>query len=254
MSAPVHVMLDLETWGTAPGCDIRSIGAVVFDPQTGRLEDEFYLAVENPILSLYRTGGVMEQFPKFKLTRDPATVAWWAQQSDEARGAFADPTDLDVGLQYFATWFRTVGLPDSPAQTRLWSLGPHFDEAILAACYRAVGLPVPWHYRAPRDCRTLWDLVGGVDLPFDGTAHNALDDARHQARCVCEAYRRLGLAVQPDNRVSELLAANNRAVEKRREAVALLREAWLKGDCESELSGRINAFLTHIHWYERGQA
>ena len=26
------VMLDLETWGTRPGCAIRSIGACVFNP------------------------------------------------------------------------------------------------------------------------------------------------------------------------------------------------------------------------------
>lgn len=33
----VSVMLDLETWGTRPGCDIRSIGAVVFDPVSDEL-------------------------------------------------------------------------------------------------------------------------------------------------------------------------------------------------------------------------
>ena len=44
-----HIMVDLETWGTAPGCDIRSIGAVVFDPVAGTLGATFYVNVENPL-------------------------------------------------------------------------------------------------------------------------------------------------------------------------------------------------------------
>lgn len=69
-----HIMVDLETWGTSPGSDIRSIGAVVFD------------------------------FDR--------------------------------------------------------------DEQIIEA-------------------------AGGIELPFDGTQHNALDDARHQALCVIEAYNKI---------------------------------------------------------------
>ena len=54
-----HIMLDLETWGKRPGCDIRSIGAVVFDPvasggwsvsdRTLMNGDTFYIATDNPI-------------------------------------------------------------------------------------------------------------------------------------------------------------------------------------------------------------
>ena len=35
---PCNVMLDLETWGTAPGSALRSIGAVMFDPHERREE------------------------------------------------------------------------------------------------------------------------------------------------------------------------------------------------------------------------
>lgn len=79
----------------------------------------------------------------------------------------------------------------------LWCNGPHFDEAILSACFRAVGLDVPWNYRAPRDFRTITEAAGMTHddfAPFNhGTAHNALDDAISQAQIVCEAYRKLGL-------------------------------------------------------------
>lgn len=179
----VHVMLDLETWGLTPGSDIRSIGAVVFDPVARTLGAQFYL----------NTSGGKE----FGLTRDSSTVQWWSQQSEEAQSAFAlNRVPLDTALWQFGEFWREVELGTLGA--RLWAHGPHFDEAILAACYRATDLPVPWHYRAPRDCRTIWDAAGGVDLPFEGTEHNALDDAKHQARCVIEAYRKLGRSIARD--------------------------------------------------------
>lgn len=177
-----HIMVDLETWGTTPGSDIRSIGAVVFDPVTGVLGDEFYVNVH---------GGYA-----YGLSRDPSTEAWWSQQSKEAQAElYRDPMDLKNGLLDFGKWWavrcpHTSGTGD-PAT--FWAHGPHFDEALLAACYRAVGLAAPWHYRAPRDTRTIYEAAGGIELPFEGEKHYALDDARHQARCVIEAYRRLGI-------------------------------------------------------------
>lgn len=187
-----HIMVDLETWGTTPGSDIRSIGAVVFDPITGTLGDEFYVAVENPA-GRWRNGEFDTTLNgrMYPLTRDPSTVQWWSEQSDAAQAAFGNRVDLKLGLARFSDWWA-----DKPSEATFWAHGPHFDEAILAACYRATGLPVPWHYRAPRDTRTIYEAAGGVDLPFEGTEHNALDDAKHQARCVIEAYRRLRAPVE----------------------------------------------------------
>lgn len=216
-----HLMLDLETWGTEPGCDIRSIGACVFDPLIGTVADavyygdagdillsgasgSFYVAVDNPLI-MDPTGndGYIHKYP---LHRDPRTVQWWSEQSDEAQAAFANPVDLREGLTMFADWLTRQAYPaihiyDSPIFTpptniKLWSHGSHFDSPILAAAYRAVGLPVPWHYRAPRDTRTCFDLVGIDDHsewlkqhpgPL-GIPHHALDDSICQARAVCGAY------------------------------------------------------------------
>ena len=82
---------------------------------------------------------------------------------------------------------------------RLWSHGPAFDPPILAEAYHAVGLPVPWHYRAPRDTRTLFDVAGIEDhsawlAQHSGEArvqHHALSDAICQARAVCAAWVRV---------------------------------------------------------------
>lgn len=174
----IHIMVDLETWGTAPGSDIRSIGAVVFDPVEGDVGPTFYQNL---------TGG-----EAYGLMRDSDTVEWWSRQSPEAQRALeTDQVDTAFGLARFVDWW--IEMQGGPATrdnyARFWANGPQFDYVLLEAAYSSVGQHTPWIYRAPRDCKTAWDMAGGVDLPFEGTEHNALDDAIHQARCVIEAYR-----------------------------------------------------------------
>ncbi len=226
-----HIMVDLETWGTTPGSDIRSIGAVVFDPIAGTLGDEFYVNVENPA-GRWRNGefepGLAqgdEDYRLYPLTRDPATVEWWSKQSESAQAALrSDVRFLKDGLVRFSNWWQAT--PCAPGDyVRFWAHGPHFDEQILAACYRAVEQPIPWHYRSPRDVRTVLEAAGldpKSGIPSFGTEHNALDDAKAQALGVCAAYRLLGVG---NDRIESLLGYNNDQVEKRRAATALLREA-----------------------------
>ena len=222
-----HIMLDLETWGKTPGCDIRSIGAVVFDPVAGdvsiqcetckggttrgnineggdcsdcmntRMErgfgDVFYIATDNPVKAMLGDSVYARKYP---LTRDPETVHWWSLQTPEAQAAFENPVDLKRACADFIVWLNTHTVPETQS-LRLWANDPHFDVSILDAVYRAVGLPVPWHYRAPRSMRTIVEAAGMTRddmVQFNhGTAHNALDDAISQAMIVCEAYKRLGL-------------------------------------------------------------
>lgn len=194
-------MLDLET------CDLRSIGACVFDPTTGKVwtrlaghatpegDGTFYIATDNP---LAKDVGAREGYNDgtntirlYDLWRDPETVQWWSDQSEEAQAAFTNPVDLCEALMKFGFWLMNI----APGQSlRLWSHGPAFDPPILAEAYHECGLEVPWHYRAPRDTRTLFDLAGisnhseFMAQTSYGTAHHALDDAIAQARSVCAAW------------------------------------------------------------------
>lgn len=230
----INVMLDLETWGTRPGCDIRSIGACVFDPVTGLVEGAngplppgnenhggiagtFYIATDNPVTDRFRVAGCVGAIETlmYPLQRDPDTERWWSEQSVEAQAAFTDPVDLKVALIRLTQWIMDIaypherGLPvpenddiNPSPDLRIWSHGPQFDISILAAAYEAVGLPVPWHYRAPRDTRTAFDLAGIDDHstwlkqypgPL-GIPHHSLDDSICQARAVCAAYGRLRIS------------------------------------------------------------
>ncbi|AHJ10733.1 putative exodeoxyribonuclease [Rhizobium phage vB_RglS_P106B] len=227
-----HVMLDLETWGKTPGSDIRSIGAVVFDPtapyggfvgmrctscingasdpwgctdclNTGTdSRGEFYVACENSsviepgVFSYYPDG--VGGYRKYPLARDPETVKWWSEQTPEAQAAFEHPVDLRKACGQFQTWFCEFENGNmQSSKTFIWANGPQFDISILKAVFDAVGLDEPWYYRAPRDFRTITDAAGMTRDDFQafnhGTTHNALDDAISQAKIVCEAYKRLGL-------------------------------------------------------------
>lgn len=229
----MHIMLDLETWGTTPGSDLRSIGACVFDPLVGYVAGHdcpvgsrqcptFYLATDNPSCDVheqpyrYWDEGSERRY-KYPLTRDPATVQWWSEQSDEANAAFANPIDLREALLDFYLWL-TVAVPDTimgdPAKCKIWCHGPAFDVPILEAAWRSIApmnetLPqaAPWHYRSPRDTRTIFDAAGIDDHsawlaahpgPL-GIEHHALDDAICQARAVCAAMARITVrAERPD--------------------------------------------------------
>lgn len=196
-------MIDLETWGTRPGCDIRSIGAVVFDPIAGKVaipdgdnkELQFYIATENPLL--------YNGLRKYSLTRDHSTIEWWNKQPPETQAAFANPVYLGDACRSFSEWIdnlipvtKDINSIDAPdRELRIWANGPQFDCVILEAVYYILGLPLPWHHRAPRDFRTITEAarMSKDEYCNYGTPHNALDDAIAQAMTVCEAYKRLGL-------------------------------------------------------------
>lgn len=231
----IDVSLDLETWGTEPGDDLRSIGGVLFDPRAGWVggfnnawkdttHGQFYQAVDNPASDPAHpkpnpsgkewTWDGVDSFRSYPLKRTEKTVEWWDRQSAQAQAAFANPMELRQGLILFGGWLRGLsGDTYDPNDhdrwydddRNLWSHGAAFDPPILAAAYRACGLPVPWHYRAPRDTRTCFDMAGIDDhsallasLPGPlGIAHHALDDAICQARAVCSAFDRVRITHHP---------------------------------------------------------
>lgn len=203
------IMLDLETWGKRPGCDLRSIGACVMDLTTGYVAtpdhaylETFYVATDNPVEGIGSNNKFdANGYRRYKLHRDPETVQWWSEQSTEAQAAFGDAVDLREALERFDSWLGSlfnyeVILADTDA-VQIYTHGPQFDISILAEAYHACGLPVPWHYRAPRDTRTLMDAADVGDHSAwlqqhnTGTVHHALDDAVAQAKAMCAAQARI---------------------------------------------------------------
>lgn len=168
-------MLDLETLDTLPSAVILSIGACEFDldgPIAGR---EFYRVLSLP-----------QQLSRGRTTSDD-TLAWWRQQSDEARAVFVAPTVAPhVALQEFAAFWAGVD--------RLWSNGANFDGVLLASLYRTFDMGVPWKFWQDRCYRTLVDTYHRITRTRPtkmAPAHNALADAVAQAQKAATMLRQL---------------------------------------------------------------
>lgn len=175
----VHVMIDLETWGTAPGSALRSIGAVTFSPYgEAHQEQTFYSNIDRESCELVG------------LKIDPGTESWWRGQSIEAQDRLLDNCrDLRDVMRDFAKWWTGVG------GTYVWSNGANFDEVLWRVAAECFSYGAPWKYWNVRDTRTCWHLarINPKSVKFEGTQHDAIADARHQAKCVTSAYEALGI-------------------------------------------------------------
>jgi hypothetical protein len=180
-----HLMIDLETMGNKPDAPIVSIGAVFFEPASGDLDTEFYVAVN---LASAMTQGAAP---------DGDTILWWMKQSPEARAAICTDDALPIAdalseLSHFIN--RNA---DNPRYMKVWGNGANFDNVILRSAYERAGHICPWQFFNDSDVRTIVMLGREVgfdpkkDMPFDGVAHNALADAKHQAKYVSAIWQRL---------------------------------------------------------------
>ncbi|WP_409997448.1 3'-5' exoribonuclease domain-containing protein [Escherichia coli] len=175
-----HLMIDLETMGKNPDAPIISIGAIFFDPQTGDMGPEFSKTID-----LETAGGVID--------RD--TIKWWLKQSREAQSAImTDEIPLDDALLQLREF---IDENSGEFFVQVWGNGANFDNTILRRSYERQGIPCPWRYYNDRDVRTIVELGKAIGfdartaIPFEGERHNALDDARYQAKYVSAIWQKL---------------------------------------------------------------
>lgn len=177
-----HIMLDLETMGNSSDSAIVSIGAVVFDPTTGDLGQEFECHID------------LESSEKFGVI-DSSTVKWWLQQSDEARKATFGKPGISIGsaLHQFNDWLLSVDA--KPNKLAVWGNGAGFDNVILMNAYKNTGIIPRFVHWNDLDVRTIVEMgksILGIDpkktMAREGAHHSALDDAKFQAQYVSEIW------------------------------------------------------------------
>ncbi len=182
----VHVMVDLETMGKKHNAPIVAIGAVVFDPETGSIGESFYKVV------------CLESSVNWGAVIDPSTVIWWLKQSSEARSAIVndDAIPLQDALLQFRE-FVSDNVAGGSKKAQVWGNGASFDNSILRSSYDCIAEDYPWEYWNDRDVRTMVELGQAISfdpkttIPFEGSRHNALADAIHQARYVSAIWQRI---------------------------------------------------------------
>lgn len=179
MKEQLHCMIDLETLGTAQDAILPIIGACIFSPHTGEITDTFYAHLNQ------------KDQQTLGRTTTPATIQWWKQQSDAAKKEITKPGRpfKDV-MEEFAEFV--------PPKCVVWGNGATFDISMLENAFRMLGIQIPWMFWDVRDVRTIVDLAKRLpkpkrveknQFPFEGVAHNALDDARHQAQYVAGMWQ-----------------------------------------------------------------
>lgn len=182
----VHVMVDLETMGKKHNAPIVAIGAVVFDPATGSIGESFYKVV------------CLESSVNWGAVIDPSTVIWWLKQSSEARSAIVNDDAiplLDALLQFRE--FVSDNVAGGSKKAQVWGNGASFDNSILRSSYDCIAEDYPWECWNDRDVRTMVELGQAISfdpkttIPFEGSRHNALADAIHQARYVSAIWQRI---------------------------------------------------------------
>lgn len=166
-----RVMVDIETLGVDTGAVILSIGAVQFS--TDGIEAEYHRSIS------------MESCQEAGLHIDAATLEWWLERDGEVRDVLTGGDALDVVLSDFADWY--------PPGAEVWANSPAFDCEQLEAAFEAVdtGISPPWGYDDERDVRTLTALPCAVEVEKEGNDHDALADAKHQARIVAQTLAKL---------------------------------------------------------------
>lgn len=166
------VVVDLETLGRAPGCQVLEIGAAVLMP-----DGEVRRFSSHPNLFDQKQLG---------LDVDPATLLWWLEESQHsARVAVLrghpeegiDTKSLISVLLEFGRWLEALG----DREVRVWGNGASFDLGILGALYDAADTKRPWKFWAERDLRTLFEFKGKMVLDRqEGSQHVGWLDAVHE--------------------------------------------------------------------------
>jgi len=171
------LMVDLETMGNKANAPITQIGAVYFDIKTGDTRDPYIVNID------------LADSMKHGAVPSGDTIMWWLSQSDEARKGL---TDGDIQYMKEETALRDFNRFAKGAKT-IWSHAT-FDFVILMTSMERRNIKPTFHYRVARDIRTLTSLLDKEQREEGlrvGTHHNALDDAMHQIKYCCVAYKKL---------------------------------------------------------------
>lgn len=117
------------------------------------------------------------------------------EQGEDARKSLtSDTQELSTALTWLSDFITKHA---NPKFVQVWGNGASFDCVILRNSYALAGHQAPWQWWNDRDVRTIVELGKAIgfepkrDMPFEGTRHNALDDAIHQAKYVSAIWKKL---------------------------------------------------------------
>ena len=171
-----RLMIDLEAMDSAGTAAVIAIGACIWEGD--EIVGNFSATIDPELAKAY--GTVSE-----------ATMAWWATQDPAVRermfAGTASPNDVAKDFCKFVNLSRV---------DEVWANAPTFDCVILRHLFAQLSLRCPWHYRDERCVRTAYAVARELCIDYSAGysergAHDAVVDARNQARAVAIVLRSL---------------------------------------------------------------
>lgn len=166
-------MIDFETLGQKPDTAVLSLGAVLFNRMQILEEKLWHFSLDGQL-----------EIGRRSVTG--STIIWWMQQDNKAKEVFERLALEGILIKDFAPQFIQFCDP-AGADLRVWGNGATFDIPIAEHILESARIKPPWKFWNQRCYRTM-KACFGVDRKFEGVKHNALDDSRHQAKCLIEFW------------------------------------------------------------------
>lgn len=179
-----HVMIDTETLGLTPGCVVRTVSLVEFEPTTGKTgrKQTWVINLQDSI----KAG--------FKI--EAGSLKWWMMKSEEARKAFVatpeEETSLVSFVGEFVEWFKQYN-----CKVVLWNLQVDFDTALISpylAYYymhimRNDSYELPWNRKLRVDVRPFMEIYRALHTDIK-TPHTSIDDCMLQIKAVAQLFKK----------------------------------------------------------------
>lgn len=167
----IHVMIDLETFGTSSNASVATIGAVKFS--TGKDENfsnTFYCRVDR------------NSCRELGLDEDDKTIGWWKQQ---AHAAQIEVFDESLPRLNVADAFKLLANFCSGANF-VWGNSCCFDLIICENIFSKLKIAIPWKFYQKRDVRTAKMFFKNENKRIND--HNSLSDAINQAKDLVDVF------------------------------------------------------------------
>lgn len=181
----MHIMLDLETLSLNPNAVVTQIGFALFDlvPKEGQI---------NGIIDSGCYHLDIESQMKMGRSITWSTIEWWLRQEKEAQNKLVGATRMSVrsAIDQFFMIPNEYGLGWTDFEG-VWANGTNFDLPIIEDLLFCYDYKTPWHYRAPRDTRTLAMLAPNAKAQANPIKHSAEHDAINQAQWMQAVYATL---------------------------------------------------------------
>lgn len=174
-----HVMIDTETLGLTPGCVVRTVSLVEFNPADGEV-----IRRKNWVINL------QDSF-KCGFRIEAGTLKWWLMRSDEARKAFVATSEEEVSyvsfVNEFTNWFEPYN-----HNVVLWGLQLDFDTAVIRSylgyfaynIMRRDSYEVPWNRKRMVEMRPYMEAYQKLHSVTEEAPHVSMDDCMRQIQAL----------------------------------------------------------------------